>query len=440
MIDIIKLIEEAKKNGIQISLVDEELELSIYKEDFDPLILEKIKENKIAILRILKSYSINNSLTGISQYPRMDSYPLSHAQKRLWIVSQFDGGNNAYNISGAYTINGTLDLAALNTSIQLLFERHEVLRTYFKIDNSGMVFQHVVDFKALHDSQLVVIDLRNTMDSEKVLKERVDQINNSVFDLFKAPLLKTYIFRLSEVKYCFVYAMHHIISDGWSSGVFFNELLILYKAICEGESDALSILPPLEIQYKDFSLWQNDDTNKLIFENDKEYWLNEFIGEIPLLDLPTDFPWPAQQTYNGSYVRKKFDTNISKWLKRHCQENNGTLFMSCISLIYCLLRRYTEQDDIVFGSPISGREHSNLKNQIGIYLNTLALRIKAEEDFNYSDVFLIVKDKVLGGFKHQLYPFDELITMLNIERDLSRNPLFDVMVAFHNIQNFNVKN
>ena len=435
MNSIFNLLSKAKESGILIELLNDDLELSITREDFDNTIISTIKKNKEEIIEYLKKYT-RKAVVKIPKTTELSYYPLSNSQKRLWILSQFMGGNKAYNMTGVYRLEGDLNIISLKKSVTLIIERHEILRTFFAEDSNNEVQQYIIPFEVISEKEIYeYIDLRAEENSEKKANEFIRQEFDFEFNLSKAPLLRTKLYHLSDGKFCFLFSMHHIISDGWSMGVFFNELLLFYQQIVAKVSNTLA---PLEIQYKDYAVWQNQYMESAAVEKDKAYWMEQFKTEVPVLNLPIDRPYPAVQSYSGSYFSKSFSKELTRRLKQHSTEQNGTLFMSVLSLIYIVLNKYTTQTDMVFGSPSAGRDLRELENQIGFYVNTLALRIRGEQEESYNSMYTKVRELVLGAYAHQNYPFNKLIENLDIERDLSRNPMFEVMVAFHNIDNFNM--
>ncbi|NIG57755.1 non-ribosomal peptide synthetase, partial [Chitinophaga sp. Cy-1792] len=320
----------------------------------------------------------------IAAAPEQASYPLSSSQRRLWVLSQFEEGSVAYNMPGVYTLTGALDIARLEAAFKTLIARHEILRTVFKEEESG-VQQYIlaaIDFKiaALTD---------------------ISTFCYIPFDLSAGPLLRAAVGEVSAGEWVFVYVMHHIISDGWSMGVLIKELLHIYH-----DNSPLPVLP---LQYKDYAVWQQSGSDTM----SQAYWLEQFSGELPVLELPADKPRPAVKTYHGGLVQKQLALT---GLQALLQSTGSTLFMGLVAAVNALLYRYSGQEDIILGSPVAGREHADLEGQIGFYVNTLALRTRFSGSNNYLQLLEQVRQVTMSAYEHQSYPFDELVDALPLKR------------------------
>jgi amino acid adenylation domain-containing protein len=356
------------------------------------------------------------------------SYALSPAQRRLWVLSQFEESNIAYNTPGAYVFEGELDGEVLASSFRTLIARHEILRTVFKEDEQGQVRQFILSPEQAAFS-IASHDLRGKANRQEVLEQLVRAEFDHSFNLTTGPLLRAALCRLEDDRWVFTYVMHHIISDGWSMEVLLKELLYLYGTGVNGQADGLK---PLRIQYKDYAAWQQEQLEGPSLLSHKTYWLDQFEGELPLLELPADKPRPAVKTYNGATITKIFNARLVNGVRELGKEQGGTLFMGMLAGINALLYRYTGQEDIITGTQIAGRDHTDLEDQIGMYLNTLALRARFSGADNYRELLANIKQLTLDAYEHQVYPFDDLIEALDLQRDLSRNPLFNVSVVLHN--------
>jgi amino acid adenylation domain-containing protein/non-ribosomal peptide synthase protein (TIGR01720 family) len=352
--------------------------------------------------------------------PLSDGYELSSSQQRLWTLSQLEEVNVAYHIPAVFVMQGELNRTALATAFSLLLERHEILRTVFRENETGKAMQYVLPV-AECGFGISYQDARNVEEHE--LKACVQQDFQRPFNLGHGPLMRACLYRVAENSWVFTYVMHHIISDGWSMDVLIKELLALYS---EGTA---AVLQTLGIQYKDFAAWQRAQLRGDALQQQKNYWLQQMEGELPVLDLSTDKPRPAVKTYNGGIVKRIFSPALSAALKQFNQQRGSTLFMSLLAGVNALLHRYTGQEDIIIGSPIAGREHAELENQVGFYINTLALRTRFSGTDSFSRLVEQVKAVALGAYDHQLYPFDALVEDLGVQRDVSRSALFDVMVV-----------
>ncbi|AMP99737.1 Nonribosomal peptide synthetase [Pedobacter cryoconitis] len=361
--------------------------------------------------------------TGIPVVAPAESYVLSSSQRRLWILSQFSAGNVAYNVPGAYWFEGELDLEILQRSFDALISRHEILRTVFRSDEEAEVRQYIQD-AGTGGFVINEQDLRGT--ELTVLRSLVEKDFTTVFDLTSGPLMYGCLYRVSERSWVLSYVMHHIISDGWSMGILIKELMGYYGSYQSGEVEEIT---GLNIQYKDYAFWQQEQLKGAAFAAHKGYWLEQFSGELPVLSLLGDKSRPLVKTYNGRTIRKRLNGGQIASFRRLLQEEGATLFMGLLAAVKVLLHRYTGQEDIIIGSPIAGREHADLEGQLGFYVNTLALRTTFSGAENYREILDRVKRVTLGGYEHQVYPFDELVDSLNLQRDMSRHPLFDVLVV-----------
>ncbi|AXG70215.1 tyrocidine synthase 3 [Kordia sp. SMS9] len=431
---IFDILLKAREGGIIVELSGEDLELSLLREDYDDSIIPTIKENKAKIIEYLKNYNSKKRIK-ISKASASKFYPLSFSQQRLWILAQFPNASIAYNITGAHRLTGNLHINALKKAVFSIVERHESLRTYFIENDQNEIKQAILPFQnVIGDELFNYVDLRTNNSPEDSVKEAIQNDFKTPFDLQKAPLLRTKLYHLKDQEYCFLFSMHHIISDGWSMGIFFNELFSFYQLNVLNKP---LVKPPLQLHYKDFAVWQNNYFTSEKAKKDEAYWIDQFKGEIPVVNLPVDKPYLQLQSYNGKSTSKVFSKKVTAWVKKHSQQNNGTLFMSLLSLVYIQLNRYTAQKDIVLGTVIAGRNSSELENQIGYYLNTLALRIQGGSEETYDSIFFKTRDVVLKSFSHQNFPFERIIEGIDLKRELSRNPLFEVMVELHNIDNIN---
>ncbi|MVT11414.1 non-ribosomal peptide synthetase [Chitinophaga tropicalis] len=355
-------------------------------------------------------------------------YPLSSAQQLIWISSQSDEASKAYNMPAAYILEGTLDRTALEYAFNRLIARHESLRTVFRKDGLRGMKQFILP-QSSAGFNIAYSDLRQDEEQDKSLKGLIYAAATDVFNLSAGPLLRAGLYQLENNKWVFIYTMHHIITDGWSMNVLLKELLLIYEAYTKGEEGALS---PLRIQYKDYAVWQQQQMNKASLVNQRTYWLKQFEGELPVLQLPVDYPRPDMKTYKGGSVRKAISLQVSNDIKNIAQERGSTLFMGLLSAVNMLLHNYTGQEDIIIGSPVAGREHIDLEGQIGFYVNTLALRTQFRESNTYLELLEQVRQITLGAYEHQVYPFDRLVADLGLQGEGRRNNLFDVSLILQN--------
>ena len=368
----------------------------------------------------------DTAYTPITKVPESLHYPITPAQHRLWVLSQLEGGSLAYNMPGSVVLHGELDIPNFEKSFINLIHRHEILRTYFKEDDTGEIHQYILPAFAFHFN-LEKYDLSTNKKEE--INDRLKAYIDSPFNLESAPLLRAALFSVEKQKHLFVLSMHHLISDGWSMELIVSEVIQSYNRSFRGE--ALN-LPDLTIQYKDYTGWLGEQLNNEKHKASEKYWLSNFQGEIPVLDLPVFKKRPRIQTYNGRTITHKFSESFLNKIKEFSKANNATFFMTLMAGVNALLYRYSYQNDIIIGTPIAGREHPDLEHQIGLYLNTLAIRTVFEETDSFSNLIRKQRDILLSAYEHQNYPFDKLVNQLNLKRDTSRAALFDVMVLLQN--------
>ena len=367
---------------------------------------------------------------GIEPVAIQASYELSHAQRRLWVLDQMGMGQNAYNIPEAIRIIGSLNTAALEQALTQFFNRHESLRTNFVLED-GQPRQIIRPAEAFN---LKVSNWENS--DATALSAYIHTHAHEAFDLTKDALLKIEFLQLGDSEYILLFNMHHIISDGWSMDILFKELSLLYQA---ADTDQPVELTPLRIQYKDYAAWQHQllsDSEAMV--SLRIYWVEQ-LADLTTLELPTDFPRPTIKTYQGAHLRTRFNENLLLQLEKVSRTNGATLFMTLTAIVKVLLYRYSGGQDIILGTPSAGRNHSDLHDQIGYYINTVVLRDHLEPNDSFTDTLVKVKQTALAAFEKELYPFDQLVEELELDRDMSRSPIFDVMLILQNNEQSELK-
>jgi tyrocidine synthetase-3 len=366
------------------------------------------------------------SFKAIERVPVGDHYNLSHAQKRLWIVDQLQSDRAIYNINNSYRVSGTLDTDALNNALATLIDRHEILRTYFTVVE-GEVRQNICSnavFAMQYDS--VIDDVEKQLRIEEILKEE----ESKAFNLTEFPLIRARLIHTASDEHIFILTLHHIIADGWSMDILFSELTGLYESFIKRTNYSSM---PLSIQYKDYAQWHNDLLNGPQGIKERAYWLNKFSGHIPTLDLPTDYDRPKVRTFNGDNVQVDIDKNIADGLLQITKDNNYSLFIALVAAVKAVFFRYSGQEDITLGTVVAGRDHVDLEDQLGYYVNNLPLRTRFNGDYTLKQLINRVAETVLEAFDHQLYPFDLLVDDLAIPVvSGQRSPLFDIFVTYQN--------
>jgi natural product biosynthesis luciferase-like monooxygenase protein len=422
------LLQKLKESQIDVSLNGDNLDL-YFDGNIEESVLQEISTNKREIVSFLKTVSgHNNGHDIISVLGHRDGYVLSSSQKRLWVLCQFEEGNAAYNSRAGFEFGPDLNITCLELALKALIERHEILRSVFREDKSGDVKQFVLSFDALKFNMLYE-DLSQSASQAHGIRSSLQADLEAPFDLSKGPLVRVRLIKRGDGGYIFNYVVHHIVSDGWSMDVMMKDLRIFYTSFINGGEN---LLTPLRIQYKDYAAWQQEQLLNEGFNKHKEFWLNKLHGELPVLLLPGDWPRPPFKTFSGNTVVKVFDSELTKGIKQLCLTCNGTLFMVLLGGIYTLLYKYTRQTDIIIGTPTAGREHADLENQLGCYINSLVLRLQLNGEGNFIDLMKNVRELTLEAFEHRVYPFEQLLEDLSVIRDMSRNALFDVMVILQN--------
>jgi amino acid adenylation domain-containing protein len=363
----------------------------------------------------------------IPKLPKTPHYPMSHAQQRLLFLHQLDPQNTSYNLPTALRFQENLDVEKFKNALQTVVQRQASLRTTFAMIENKPV-QLVAEDIAL-ETWFKIEDFSQLQEAEQTrfLAQRMEQEAHFPFDLTKAPLFYAIIFKLAPRDCILFFNMHHIIGDLWSWEIFFKELISLYQSGIEEKEASLPVLP---IQYADYAAWQNQCIEDGDFQKHEEYWLNQLSGEIPVLQLPLDFPRPITQSYSGGSVNKTISQTSMESLFQLFQEKRVTLFIGFLALFYAFLYKITGQEDIIIGTPEAGRNQVELENLVGFFINTIPLRVNLQGNPTFSEVIDRVKQVSLAAYDHAEYPLNLLINKVNPERDRSRYPLFSVMLQF----------
>jgi amino acid adenylation domain-containing protein len=370
----------------------------------------------------------------LPQSRESNTFPLSFAQQRLWFFEQLTPGNFTYHIVAGVRLTGTLDARALDRSLNELVKRHEVLRTAFKTIN-GQPVQAIASNLEL---KILERDLRSLPETERSREvERLIAAEAKLaFDLSQAPLLRAKLLHLSDSNWVLLLSKHHIISDAWSMGIFIQELATLYQAFCTGKP---SPLPELSVQYADFASWQRQWLQGEVLETQLAYWKKQLGGNLSVLNLPTDRPRSAVQTFRGAVHKFTIPKAIAEEMTLLSQREKATLFMTLLAAFKTLLYRYTGQEDILVGSPIANRNRREIEELIGLFANTLVFRTNLSSNPTFKELLGIVREVALGAYNHQDLPFEKLVEILQPERDLSHNPLFQVLFSLRNVPTPQIK-
>ncbi|MCU0289179.1 MAG: amino acid adenylation domain-containing protein, partial [Acidobacteria bacterium] len=376
---------------------------------------------KTPTIRNLSNYikaSAKETYLSIEPVEKKAYYSLSSAQKRLYVLYQMDQQGIGYNIPSFLVLTGEVDKEKLEQTFRLLISHHESLRTSFHMINNEPV-------QKIHDEVEFEIEYKDFATDKH--GQTLTFLKNFIisFDLSKAPLLRVGLLKEKGDRHILMVDMHHIISDGTSM----NNLIKNFMALYQGKE-----LPGLRINYKDFSNWQNGEKKAESLKNQEEYWLNEFAGEVPGLELPTDYPRPTVQSFEGNRISFEVDKEMTEVLKALTLKTETTLYMLLLALYTVFLSKITGQEEIVVGSPIAGRRHVDLEEIIGMFVNTLAIRNYPLGAKPFSHFLQEVKEKNLKAFENQDYQYEDLVEKVALTRDTSRNPLFDTMFVLQNIE------
>jgi iturin family lipopeptide synthetase A len=354
--------------------------------------------------------SQKTGFTPIQHMEQKEYYPLSSAQLRLYILQQMETGSTAYNESQALFVEGIMDKKRLEETFLQMIKRHENLRTSF----------HMI---AGEPVQVICMDcdfILKEYPAERDFKETLRQFIQP-FDLSRPPLMRGGLIKWAQNSYILMFDMHHIITDGSSEDIFNTEFMRLYA----GEQ-----LSPPKIQYKDYAAWQKNDYYQKLLKLQETFWLEEFPDEIPAIDLPTDFHRPEIKGYAGSHLKFCLDAEETRVLKRLAVDTDTTFYMLLLSVFFVFLSKLSGQEDIVVGTPVAGRKHPDLAHLIGVLVNTLAIRDFPNPTKTFRSFLQEVKQHTLRIYENQEYPFENLVDKTTVSRDISRNPLFDVMFLF----------
>ncbi|MBU7581849.1 MAG: amino acid adenylation domain-containing protein [Nostoc sp. TH1S01] len=426
---IAKFLSDLCSQDIKLWVEGDRLRCSAPKQALTPDIKAELAARKAEILAFISQ--ANQALQSTSEFiqpvSRQGNLPLSFAQRRLWFLSQLEPQSNAYNIPAAIRLTGKLNIVALEQSINEIVRRHETLRTTFTVVDG----EPIQVIGAAAKLQLPIIDLQTLPETERETEAlRLASLEaQTPFNLEQDSLLRVSLLRLSEQNHVILFTMHHIVSDGWSTGILIRELTTLYKAY---DSSQPCNLPQLPIQYVDFAVWQRQWLQGEVLNNQLNYWKQNLGGELPVLELPTDRPRPAIQTYRGATESFAVSPSLTAALKNLSQQEGVTLFMTLLAAFKVLLHRYTQQNDILVGTPIANRNRSEIEGLIGFFVNTLVLRSNLTGNLTFKQLLAQVREVTLGAYAHQDLPFEQLVEELQPRRNLSHSPLFQVMFILQN--------
>ena len=373
------------------------------------------------------------SVSPITAVARNERLRLSSAQERLWFLDKLNPGSSAYNIPAAMRLKGRLDLPALEQSLREIMRRHEVLRTRFEMNEGDPV--QVID--ETPEVQLAIVDSEQLPEYERQreMTKLTSLEAGRQFDLDRGPVLRARLLKITRGEHLLLLTLHHVAGDGWSTGVLVRELVQLYEAFTKGER---SPLEELQVQYADYAQWEREMLDSAAVEQKLSYW-REKLGDLPVLELPTDRTRPAVQSDRGASQSFFIPQTTSEGLKKLSRREGVTLFMTLLAAFKVMLSRYSGQKDIVVGTPIAGRNYAETRDLIGFFINTLVLRTDLSGDPQFSQLLVREREVALQAYLNQEVPFEKLVEELQPDRNLGRSPLFQVMFALQNIPKEGVK-
>ena len=404
--------------------------MNINKKEEIPTLMSKLSPAKQALLEkrlrgeVESDYRERKSV--ISRRSNTTPPPLSFSQQRLWFLQQLEPDNSFYNEHLAIQLTGFLDVAALEQSINEIVQRHEVLRTNFQIEEGQAVQTICPNLRV----RLSVVDLCQLSEFEqnREIQRLVTEEIQRPFNLTQGPLLRWTLLKLGKQKYVLLLVIHHIIGDGWSSGIIIHELSAIYQAFSKGKPASL---PELPIQYADFAVWQRELLGEKL-KSQLSYWKQQLENAPPLLQLPTDRPRPPVQTYQGAKLSFQLPKNLTQALQAIAQKNEATLFMTLLAVFKILLYRYTSREDIIVGSYIANRNRAEIEGLIGCFINTLVLRTDFSGNPTFEELLCRVRKMMIGAYTNQNLPFEKLVEELRVERDPKYNPIFQMSFTLQN--------
>lgn len=413
--------------GIRFEISEEKLlvrgDLSLLNEEDKGF----LKDNKAAIISLIEHQTQEEPV--IQKTGKNIPRPLSFSQQSLWLLDKINEGSNHYNLTSAFKLKGKVNYKALDQTFLTILQRHESLRSCFLVDTSGEPVQQIQHLSHFN----VVVEAIDTSREDYELRviQMLREEAHKVFDLTKDLLLNVRLLKLSEEEHILVVNMHHIASDGWSTGILIKEVNVLYTSYVNGEPNPL---PELSIQYSDYAYWQRQWLKGKVLDEQTKYWKDK-LTELPLLhNLPLDKPRPVTQGFKGNVHVTQVPKALLKALSDICQKEAASLFMGIHAAFSSLLARYSNETDIVVGCPIANREKAETAGLVGFFMNLLVLRSDLSQKPGFRALLKQSKQTLEEAYQYQQMPFEKLIDELKVKRNLSHNPLFQVLLTLHNNQ------
>ncbi len=430
----LELLSELRLLGVQISTDGQKLKCKAPNDTLTPRLKSALADRKAEIISFLhEGEGIGSALAVIPIVSRAQDLPLSFAQQRLWFLDRIEPNSSSYNIPEAVELIGSIDVQILQQALDAIVSHHEIIRTnYLTVDNNPI---QVINPPA--PVQLEIVDLQQipAPEQQAQVQAYLHQSSRKPFNLATDLMLRCSLVQLAPNQHIFLATMHHIASDAWSMGLFWQQLGQVYNALCAHKPNPLS---PLQVQYADYAVWQREWLSGEVIVQQLDYWKQQLTHVNPILELPTDYPRPAIQTYAGKVTSIDLSPQLTADLKALCRQEGATLFMSLLAAFQILLSRHSGQSDFIIASPIAGRNRTEVEGLIGFFINTLLLKADLSGNPSFQALLGRVRKTALGSYAHQDVPFEKLIEELNPRRDLSRNPLFQVLFNMLNVEDLNL--
>lgn len=385
---------------------------------------EFLKQNKADIISLIESRM--EEMPAIKKTGRTIPGPLSFSQQGLWLLDKINNGSAHYNLTGTFKLKGRLNYTALGNAFTAIVERHESLRSIFFVGDNGEPVQQV---QPAGEFQVAIEELRAEEQSDAAIQAKIEAESGRIFNLEKDILLSVKLLKLNSEEHILVVTMHHIASDGWSMGILVKEFNILYSSYSE---NGHASLPALKIQYPDYAHWQRQWLKGSVLQKRVDYWRKQLAGLPVIHNLPLDYPRPALQTFNGNTVHSYIEKETLNALHKICRSESATLFMGLHAAFSCLLARYSNEKDIVVGTPVANREQAEVAGLVGFFMNLLVLRCDLSGEPAYRELLKRSKKMLEDAYEFQQVPFEKIVDELKVKRNLDHAPLFQVLLALHN--------
>ncbi len=422
IVNVLGILEEARQFGVIVSAENDELLVSFPKNERPELLLSKLREFKPQIIDYIKRQKAALVKEPMPVLERPERIPLSFSQERLWFIDQLQG-TKQYHLSWILRAHGPLNVEAIDYSFRQVIERHEILRTVTQ-NQDGVGFQEI---RKITDWKISLAVLQDILFNGRSLESYVEEFVSAPFDLAAEPMIRVAVVKESENVHLIAIVIHHIAFDGWSTSILVDELLMFYKNKVEQK---ILKLNPLHFQYSDFAIWQRTYLSGDFLDAHLRYWKTKLSGVQPLA-LVTDFD-RLNTTSNASKIESKFDKSLTRRIKELVKTEGVTMFMSFVAVLNVLLYRYTGQSDVCIGTPVAGRNDIALEGLIGFFVNTIAIRNTVSPQLRFRDFLQQVKKSILEDFEHQDAPFEKVVDILALPRDMMRSSVFQVMISYQN--------